>query len=456
MTNTVNGREIALDVLMEVNEKEQYLHVLLNEALRKYQYFEKNERAFISRLVRGTIERRITLDYVINQVSTVKINKMKPLIRNLLRMSVYQMMYMEQVPDSAVCNEAVKLAKKRHFGNLSGFVNGVLRNICRQLPDMRLPDTDSIRYSMPQELLDILESAYGRKALSTMLESFMSENPVSIITNTARCTSTELMNHLTEDGINVMKAPYVKDAFIISGFNYLEDIKAFEEGLFQVQDISSMLEGVIAAPEQGNRIVDVCAAPGGKSIFASLMLKGTGQVVARDISDRKTEQISENIERLGLDNISVETMDATCENIEDVSSADIVLADVPCSGIGIIGRKPDIKYNLDRQKLEGITALQRRILDVACTYVKHGGYIVYSTCTLNPQENEANVGYIEQMGFRPEDITSLLPEQVIEDSRKAGSEFYDKLMDDAKKGYITLLPGIYECDGFFVAKLRRI
>lgn len=456
MTNTVNDREIALDILMQVNEKEQYLHILLNEALRKYQYLEKNERSFISRLVRGTIERRITLDYVINQVSTVKVNKMKPLIRTLMRMSVYQMMYMEQIPDSAVCNEAVKLAKKRHFANLSGFVNGVLRNISRKLPDMKLPEDDSIRYSMPHELLDMLKAAYGRQALSAMLDSFLSENPVSIITNTSRCTAAELFDKLKQDGINVIEAPYVKDAFIISGFNYLDDIKAFEEGLFQVQDISSMLEGVIAAPEQGSRIIDVCAAPGGKSIFAALQLNNTGQVTARDISDRKTAQIKDNIERLGLENIVVETMDATIECTQDVDSADMVLADVPCSGIGIIGRKPDIKYNLDRQKIEGIVELQRQILDAACTYVKPGGCIVYSTCTLNPMENEDNVRYIEDKGFKPVDITGLIPSRLIADSRRAGEEFYSKLTAEAEKGCLTLIPGIYECDGFFVAKLRRI
>ena len=434
MTNTINEREIALDILMEVNEKEQYIHVLLNDALRKYQYLEKNERAFISRLVKGTMERRLTLDYVINQVSSVRVNKMKPLIRNLMRMSVYQMMYMEQVPVSAVCNEAVKLAKKRKFTNLSGFVNGVLRNISRQLPQIKLPDDLSIKYSVPQELVGMLEASYGREMTELILESFLKEKKVSAITNTVKITKKELVNLLKSQGITVEDAPYVEDAFILSDYNYLDDIEEFSAGMFQIQDISSMLAGVIASPAKDSTVLDVCAAPGGKSIFAALMMSGTGHVISRDVSERKTGQIEENVERLGLSNIDVEVSDAAVHNIEDEDMADMLIADLPCSGIGIIGRKPDIKYS----------------------DVKHGGYIVYSTCTLNSQENEENVRYIKSKGFEAVDITASLPEKLIDDAKRAGKHYYDKLIKDAADGMLTLIPGVYECDGFFVAKLKRI
>lgn len=456
MTDTINEREIALDILMEVNEKEQYIHVLLNEALRKYQYLEKNERAFISRLVKGTMERRLTLDYVINQVSSVRVNKMKPLIRNLMRMSVYQMMYMEQVPVSAVCNEAVKLAKKRKFNNLSGFVNGVLRNISRQLPQIELPDDYSIKYSVPQELVDMLTQAYGEEAVKLILGSFLKERTVSAVTNTVRISKKELVERLTAQGITVKDAPYVKDAFILSDYNYLDDIQEFADGLFQIQDISSMLAGVIAAPDKDSTVLDVCAAPGGKSIFAALMMGGTGRVISRDVSERKTEQIEENVERLGLGNVTVEVSDAATHNAGDDESADMLLADLPCSGLGIIGRKPDIKYNVSADKIDGIVKLQRNILDSVCSYVKHGGYIVYSTCTLNPQENEENVRYIKSKGFETVDISGVLPEGLTEAAKNAGGHFYDKLKKDAGDGMLTLIPGVYECDGFFVAKLKRI
>lgn len=456
MTNTINEREIALDVLMEINEREQYIHVLLNDALRKYQYLEKNERAFITRLVKGTMERRMTLDYVINQVSSVRVNKMKPLIRNLMRMSVYQMMYMEQVPVSAVCNEAVKLAKKRHFTNLSGFVNGVLRNISRQLPAMELPDDYSVRYSVPQELADMLKASYGEETMKLILESFLKDSKVSAVVNTIKITRTELMERLTAQGIEVTDAPYVENAFIMSDYNYLEEIPEFIDGMFQIQDISSMLAGMIASPSKDSTVIDVCAAPGGKSIFAALMMEGTGHVISRDVSEKKTGQIEENVQRLGLGNISVETADALEHNLADEETADMLLADIPCSGLGIIGRKPDIKYNVSQEKLDGIVRLQRDILDSVCSYVKHGGYLVYSTCTLNPKENEENVRYIMEKGFAPVDINDLLPESLVNDANKAGEKYLDKLHSDAARGMLTLIPGVYECDGFFVAKLKRI
>lgn len=456
MTNTINEREIALDVLMEINEREQYIHVLLNDALRKYQYLEKNERAFITRLVKGTMERRMTLDYVINQVSSVRVNKMKPLIRNLMRMSVYQMMYMEQVPVSAVCNEAVKLAKKRHFTNLSGFVNGVLRNISRQIPEMELPDDYSVRYSVPQELVNMLKNSYGEETMKLILGSFLKDSKVSAVVNTVKITKAELMERLTAQGIEVTDAPYVENAFIMSDYNYLEEIPEFIDGMFQIQDISSMLAGMIASPGKDSTVIDVCAAPGGKSIFAALMMEGTGHVISRDVSEKKTEQIDENVQRLGLDNISVETADALEHYLADEEKADMLLADVPCSGLGIIGRKPDIKYNVSREKLDGIVRLQRNIIDSVCSYVKHGGYLVYSTCTLNPKENEENVRYIMEKGFVAENITELLPKRLIEDAKRAGENYYDKLINDASGGMLTLIPGVYECDGFFVAKLKRI
>ena len=456
MTNTINEREIALDVLMEINEREQYIHVLLNDALRKYQYLEKNERAFITRLVKGTMERRMTLDYVINQVSSVRVNRMKPLIRNLMRMSVYQMMYMEQVPVSAVCNEAVKLAKKRHFTNLAGFVNGVLRNISRQLPAMELPDDYSVRYSVPQELADMLKASYGEETMKLILESFLKDSKVSAVVNTIEITRTELMERLTAQGIEVTDAPYVENAFIMSDYNYLEEIPEFIDGMFQIQDISSMLAGMIASPSKDSTVIDVCAAPGGKSIFAALMMEGTGHVISRDVSEKKTGQIEENVQRLGLGNISVETADALEHNLADEETADMLLADIPCSGLGIIGRKPDIKYNVSREKLDGIVRLQRDILDSVCSYVKHGGYLVYSTCTLNPKENEENVRYIMEKGFAPVDINDFLPESLVNDAKKAGEKYLDKLHSDAARGMLTLIPGVYECDGFFVAKLKRI
>ena len=321
---------------------------------------------------------------------------------------------------------------------------------------MELPDDYSVRYSVPQELADMLKASYGEETMKLILESFLKDSKVSAVVNTIKITRTELMERLTAQGIEVTDAPYVENAFIMSDYNYLEEIPEFIDGMFQIQDISSMLAGMIASPSKDSTVIDVCAAPGGKSIFAALMMEGTGHVISRDVSEKKTGQIEENVQRLGLGNISVETADALEHNLADEETADMLLADIPCSGLGIIGRKPDIKYNVSREKLDGIVRLQRDILDSVCSYVKHGGYLVYSTCTLNPKENEENVRYIMEKGFAPVDINDLLPESLVNDAKKAGEKYLDKLHSDAARGMLTLIPGVYECDGFFVAKLKRI
>ena len=302
----------------------------------------------------------------------------------------------------------------------------------------------------------MLKASYGEETMKLILESFLKDSRVSAVVNTIKITKAELMERLSKQGIDVIDAPYVENAFIMSDYNYLEEIPEFIDGMFQIQDISSMLAGMIASPSKGSTVIDVCAAPGGKSIFAALMMEGTGHVISRDVSEKKTGQIEENVQRLGLGNISVETADALEHYLADEETADMLLADIPCSGLGIIGRKPDIKYNVSREKLDGIVRLQRDILDSVCSYVKHGGYLVYSTCTLNPKENEENVRYIMEKGFIPEDITGLLPESLIESAKRAGKNYYDKLIGDASDGMLTLIPGVYECDGFFVAKLKRI
>lgn len=455
MTNTVNNREIALDILIQINEEEQYLHLLLSEALNKYRYLERNERAFISRLVRGTVERRITLDYVINSVSTVKINKMKPFIRNLLRMSVYQIMYMDQIPDSAACNEAVKLAQKRHFGNLKGFVNGVLRNVARSITSLQLPDDYAVKYSIPNEVISIIRNAYGDSAFEKIAESFLHEGRISVIANTTICTLDELKAQLDGEGVTYVDAPYVPNALILKNLDYPEAMSSFNEGMFQIQDISSMIAGMVTAPAKNSTVIDVCAAPGGKSIYAAMMMEGTGKVISRDVSDRKVAKILENINRLCIKNVDVQLLDATIFNEADCESADYVIADVPCSGLGIIGRKPDIKYNVSADKIEEIVKLQRQILDVAVRYVKPGGYIILSTCTLNPMENEENVSYLKAKGFETADISPDLPQQLFEDYKSFDEAYYKKVTKDAKEGFITLIPGVCECDGFFVAKLKK-
>ena len=458
MTNNVNLREISLDILLEINEKDQYIHVLLNEALSKYQYLEKKERAFISRLVRGTLERRITLDYCINQVSKVPVNKMKPLIRNLMRMSAYQIIYMDKAAEHVVCNEAVKLASKRGFSGLKGFVNGVLRNLIRQLPQMDLESDMSVKYSVPAWLADFFIKSYGKETAEMVLADFMTEKKMSVMTNTSKISRDELVEKLKSEGIKAAFADYVSEALYISDVNYLDESVAFRHGDFYVQDVSSMLSmhfsglSKLAQKEDG-LVLDVCAAPGGKSVLASLLMQGKGKIISRDLTYDKVSMIDENCRRLGISNIETQVFDATSLDEALKEKVDFVIADLPCSGLGIIGRKPDIKYNVTPEKLKELSELQKSILDVIAEYVKHGGELHYSTCTLNPVENEANFNYLLLKGFKGMDLTTLpIFEALLEDTDK---KYHEKLIEDAKKGYITILPGIMKCDGFFISSLIK-
>lgn len=429
MTDSVNTRELILGILMEVTGEQSYSHLVLRAVLEKYQYLDKKERAFITRVSEGTIQRMIELDYIINQFSKVKVNKMKPVIRNILRMSVYQLKYMDAVPASAACNEAVKLAKKKGFGSLSGFVNGVLRNISRNLEQITYPDTEkepvkalSVRYSIPEWLVEQWLEAYGMEQSEQMMKAFLCDAPLTIRTNLKQTTPEQLKEKLQGEGVTVEaldgeKYPELSYAFTISGFDYLNGLSSFREGLFYVQDISSMLVAEWAAPKDGDVCVDVCGAPGGKSIHLAEKLNGTGSVEARDISDYKVELIRENIARCQLSNVTAKRWDATVLDKDMVGKADIVIADLPCSGLGVLRKKTDIKYRMTLEAEQELVQLQREILDVVASYVKPGGTLVYSTCTIHRAENEENVELFiaKHPEYRVEKMKQIFPEETLGD-----------------------------------------
>ena len=433
MTNGVSVRELVLDILIEVNEKDQYSHLVLRDVLNKYQYLEKQERAFLTRLTEGTIEHMLEMDFVINSFSKVKVKKMKPLIRNLLRMSVYQLKYMDSIPDAAVCNEAVKLAKKRGFGQLRGFVNGVLRNIARELDKLQYPDEKlepvrflEVTYSVPEWIVAQWIKDYGYDKAKSICESFLKERPITIRTNLTKISPEELKSRLEAEGVTVVEVPELSYAFEISGFDYLQSLESFEEGLFYVQDISSMMVAEKAAPEKDSYIIDVCAAPGGKSSHLAEKMQGTGMVEARDLTEYKVSLIEENIERHGLENMNAVQMDATVYDEASKEKADVLICDLPCSGLGVMGKKTDIRYKMTADKQRDLVALQREILSTVHTYVKPGGTLVYSTCTIHEQENGGNVAWFLK---EHEDFELVSQEQ--------------------------MFPGGLYHDGFFVAKLKR-
>ena len=377
-------------MLLAIDRDEQYSHLVLRDVLDKYQYLSKQERAFLTRLTEGTVERMLTLDYVIDQFSKTKVKKMKPLIRELMRLSVYQIMYMDGVPDSAVCNEAVKLARKRGFSGLSGFVNGVLRSVARGWKDVAFQN-ESVRYSVPEWIIDGWNADYGRDVTEKMLEAFMQPAKITVRTNTQKCTPEELKDRLSQEGVTVEAIEGISYAFALSGFDYLAGLGSFQDGWFYVQDISSMTVAHAADPKKGDYIIDVCAAPGGKSSHLAELLDGSGMVEARDLTEYKVGLIEENILRYDLHNMKAVQQDATLFDEASVEKADILICDLPCSGLGVIGRKSDIRYKMTAEKAHDLAVLQQEMLDTVWKYVKRGGKLIYSTCTIHKEENEDNV-----------------------------------------------------------------
>ena len=447
MTKAINEREIVLEVLLEITEHGMYSHIVLRDVLNKYQYLEKKERSFITRVTEGTLEHMMEIDYILDQFSKVKVKKMKPVIRNIMRSAVYQMKYMDSVPVSAACNEAVKLAVRKGFGSLRGFVNGVLRNVARNLDQIEYPTEPlkrlSIQYSMPEWILNLWLKAYDSDIVEQMLQAFQRETPLTIRCNLRMVTPKQLKEHLEAEGVTVQVHPYLEYAFHISGFDYLGDLESFQNGEFSVQDISSMLVSELADPKEGDYVIDVCAAPGGKSLHMAEKLNGSGHVEARDLTEYKVSLIQENIERTGLSNVEAVQQDALIFDETSVGKADIVLADLPCSGLGVLAKKTDLKYKATKEGADSLAKLQREMLKNVQAYVKDEGKLVYSTCTINPAENMDNVHWFlnQYPEFELIDIHGSLCEELQKDVKE--------------NGCIQLLPGVHQSDGFFLACMKK-
>ena len=449
----MENRQIALDIVTEVLEEGHFIHLVLRQALDKYAYLDKADRAFITRLSEGVIERRIQIDAILNQYSKVKTQKMKPVIRNLLRLGVYQILFMDRVPDSAACNEAVKLAKRRRMNGLEGFVNGVLRAISRQKEAITYPN-DWTRLSLPQWLYEMWEVRYGKSVTEKMGEALLNEeaglcgrlNFSAIAREYPERDEKGLKElaflRLAAEGVHVTPSELLPECFWMSGHDRLEDLTAFRKGWFLIQDFSSALVAQAAAPREGEQVIDVCAAPGGKSLHIADRMRGTGNVIARDLTETKVGMIEENVARCGLLNVTPQVWDALVLDEKRVGQADLVIADLPCSGLGIIGKKPDIKEHMNPQALLELAALQREILSVAWQYVKPGGRLVFSTCTVDAKENEENVAWIKKnLPFEAMDLRPML-----------GEWFSDESLKD---GYLQLLPGVHPTDGFFISVFER-
>ena len=492
-----NPRAVVLDILIDVLEHGGFSHQTIYRLLNE-EGFTSKERAFAVRLARGTIENALLLDDCIDQVSKTPVRKMKPLVRNVLREAVYQIRFMDNVPDSAAVNEAVKLMRKRGLSQLSGFVNGVLRGYLRARDAGKEPQprTDEARYSTPQWILDLWQESYPSE-MKSILEGLNQKPDLTVAVNTRKISAEDLIARLREEGVEaelleteqveaelleieqfctVTGQPGTKsegpggrqkssslDKIRLNSSVDLERLPEFKEGLFYVQDLSSMLpaeavmENLSQADDQGSgkqtdgqgsykqadtqgsgkqadtqaplTVIDLCSAPGGKSINMSLLLGENANIISRDQSEEKIGKIRENAARLGISNIHPQVWDGTKTDPDMIGKADVILADLPCSGLGVFNRKPDIKYRVNEIDLQELQNLQREILTASLPYLKDGGLLVYSTCTVNPGENQENRDWI----LREAPHLSLIEDrQVFASARQDG--FYVAVFRQTRRG----------------------
>jgi len=446
-----NSRDLVLEALLSIEREDAYSHVVVSGLLEKYNYLDSREKAFMKRLLEGTLERRLELDYVLDLFSKTPVKKMKPLIRELLRMSTYQILYMDSVPDSAVCNEAVKLAQLHSFHALKGFVNGVLRSISRKKDEIPYPDMKkdrkgalSVRYSMPKWLIEKWDAELGCDTTEKVLQGLLLEKPVTIRLKKSLSEEQlrEIRQELEEKGVVVTQNEALPLVWYLEKTEGLKNLDSFQKGYFTVQDASSVLAVTAAGIKQGDFVIDTCAAPGGKMLYAAELTGAGGKVLARDVSEKKLPLMEENKVRMQAQNVTIEHFDACVADETYREKADVVLADVPCSGLGVIGKKRDIKYKVSPESLSALPALQKQILTAVQSYVKPGGTLLYSTCTISRAENEEMVTwFLEHFPFRADSLQAYLP------------ACYEG--ESIPEGYYQFLPGIHDTDGFFIARFVR-
>ncbi|WP_340085227.1 16S rRNA (cytosine(967)-C(5))-methyltransferase RsmB [Siminovitchia sp. FSL H7-0308] len=436
-----NVREVALDILEAVEKQRSYSNLLLNSFIKKYQ-LKGPDTALLTEMVYGTIQRKMTLDYYLEPFIKKKLENW---VRNLLRLSVYQMVYLDKIPDRAVIHEAVEIAKKRGHRGIAGLVNGVLRSIQRN----GIPSLDSISdpaqrlaiaTSHPQWLVERWITQYGLEKTQDMCEKNLQAPVQTARVNVLKTSREHLLELLEEEGLIAEPSPIIPISVRAVKGN-LAHSKYYEKGYFTIQDESSMLAAYALNLSPRQKVLDACAAPGGKAAHIAEMLENTGEVIALDLHAHKAKLITEQANRLSLQNITVQILDSRKVNeIFPEKSFDRVLVDAPCSGLGVLRRKPDIKYAKTAADIYSLKTVQADILNATAKLVKIGGVLVYSTCTVDQEENVkvAENFLIDHPDFEPYPLQ--LPEAI-----SALANGY----------YVQIMPQDFDSDGFFISSFRK-
>ncbi|QZY57121.1 16S rRNA (cytosine(967)-C(5))-methyltransferase RsmB [Crassaminicella profunda] len=440
-----NARKYVLDILVDIEKNNAFSNIAINRAL-KGKDIPNLDRRFISELVYGVLENKIYLDFIIGTFSKMKMKKINVKVLNILRMGLYQIIYLDKIPEFAAVDESVKLVKKVDYRS-SGFVNGILRSFLRNKKDIKVPTMKedkikhlSITYSHPEWLVEKWMKEFGQDFTINLLKANNETPKLSVRTNTLKVTKEELIESFIKEDVKVFPDTFVKEAIHISHLGNIENMEIYQKGFFQIQDESSMLVAHVLAPKPGEFVIDVCAAPGGKTTHIAQLMKNNGKILARDIYNHKLKLINDNAKRLGIGMIKTEVFDAKELDESLLGKADKVLVDAPCSGLGIIRRKPELKYNKKPQDIEEISKLQLEILKNASKYVKKDGVLVYSTCTIEKEENMDIIKKFikEHNDFEMVDVNDTLPSNL-----------------KSEEKFLQLYPNTYKTDGFFICKLRR-
>lgn len=441
----MDERKIAVKLLYDIDKNGAYINLALDKTLNTNE-LQPHQKGFISELVHGVTERKITLDYIISQFSALKLNKISPNVLNVLRTGIYQLMFMTKVPPSAAVNESVKIAKSFGGPRIGGFVNGVLRTVQRNSDNISYPEDPterlSVYYSYPLELVKLFTDEFGLEFTEAMLIANNTKRPLTLRCNLLKTTPDNLVKNLETEGINAQvyhngKFPELDYAITVDKIKNIKTLESFIKGEFYVQDVAAMLVTDVLAPKPGDTVIDMCAAPGGKTTHMAEKMLNKGKVYAFDIYEHKLNLINENASRLGITICDTVLQDAAILCSEYINSADCVLVDAPCSGLGIIGRKPDIKYQRKPEDIKNLSEISLSVLNNAAQYVKKGGTLVFSTCTVMKEENE---GVIEKFLQTHGENFSL--EQI-------------ENINTCNNGYVTLYPHVDGVDGFFICKLKK-
>ena len=440
----MNSRELAFKTLYDIERNKNYSNISINKNFKNVNISDQ-EKGLATELIYGIIENKYYLNYIIDKLSKIKSKKMSTYVKISLWLGIYQILFLDSIKDHAAVNESVNLIKK-YDKKSSGFVNAILRNVLRQkdsimeIKDKDINDELSIKYSYNPWIVEKWIKDFGQEFTEDLLDANAEKPNLYIRTNTLKISRDELIGKLAKEGIKCTKVNGIDEAIMVQNLKNIEGNELFKLGYFTIQDISSMLVGKIANPEKDSKVLDICSAPGGKTTHVATIMENTGQVIARDVFDHKLKLIKSTVNRLGLTNVSIENRDALKLDDNSIDKFDYVLADVPCSGLGIIKRKPEIKFK-EKSELSGLPDIQSKILNNASKYVKENGTLIYSTCTIHDEEN---INVVEQF-LKENKNFELVPIENINID-----------LDNQEKGYIKIYPNIHGMDGFFIAKLKRI